>query len=126
VRLLEALRTAQKISQQDTLEMDEAHIEQLQFLVAHYLQHEKRSDQLPLDPVARFHLGNGASLDDVLPGADVFRKGLAQSAGVMVSYLYDLDKVEDNHEAYANDQAVIVSPWVSALLGKPRRARKRA
>ena len=76
--------------------------------------------------MARFHLGNGASLDHVLPGADIFRKGLSQSAGVMVSYLYDLDKIEDNHEAYANEQLVIMSPEVNALLNKPKRLRKRA
>ena len=125
-RLHEALLTAQRISTQESVELSDMESEQLKFLVAHYMQNEKRSDQLPLDPVARFHLGNGASLDEILPGADLFHKGLMQSAGVMVSYLYDLQQVENNHEAYANDKMVIVSSSVSALLGKPRRARKRA
>ena len=132
VRIKEALHTARKVSNYETTEsgtplsLDEDEGEQLQYLVAHYLTNEKRNESVPLDPVARFHLGNGASLDAVLPGADMYKKGLAQSAGAMVSYLYDLDKVEDNHEAFANDGEVIVSSAVSSLLNKPRRARKRA
>ncbi len=126
IRLQEALTTAKRISVQETVSLNEKDCEQLQFLVAYYLHEEKRRDHLPLDPVARFHLGNGASLDHVLPGADIFTKGLSQSAGVMVSYLYALDKVEDNHEAYANEQVVIMSAEVNALLNKPRRLRIRA
>lgn len=125
-RLQEALQTAKRISDMETFELNESDNEQLSFLVAHYLRNEKRSDKMPLDPVARFHLGNGASLDHVLPAADIFRKGLSQSAGVMVSYLYDLDKVEDNHEAFANDGVVKVSPEVEALLAKPKRSLRRA
>ncbi|ASJ74376.1 malonyl-CoA decarboxylase domain-containing protein [Granulosicoccus antarcticus] len=126
IRFREALLTAQRISTQESVVLSETDSEQLQYLVAHYMHEEKRKDHLPLDPVARFHLGNGASLDHILPAADVFRKGLSQSAGVMVSYLYDLDKVEDNHEAYANEQAVIMSSEVRALLSKPKWSRKRA
>ncbi|NND90020.1 MAG: decarboxylase [Granulosicoccus sp.] len=125
-RIVQALETARRVSTQDTIELHADEAEQLQFLVAYFLRDRKREDNWPLDPVARFHLGNGASLDHVLPAADVYKKGLAQSAGVMVSYLYDLDRVEDNHEAYANDQTVIVSSEVSALLDKTRRVRKRA
>jgi len=125
-RLQSALAAAQRIAAMETFELSDGDNEQLSFLVAHYLRNEKRSDSLPLDPVARFHLGNGASLDHVLPAADVFRKGLSQSAGVMVSYLYDLDKVEDNHEAYANEGVVKVSPEVEALLAKPKRPLRRA
>lgn len=125
-RLLEALQTAKRISAMDEFELKESDNEYLSFLVAHYLRNEKRPDNLPLDPVARFHLGNGASLDYVLPAADIHRKGLSQSAGVMVSYLYDLNKVEDNHEAYANECVVKVSPEVEALLAKPKRTLRRA
>ncbi len=120
------LRIAQRLAQTDAVDMDEQAAEQLQAVVAHYLVNEKRSDHLPLDAVARFHLGNGASLDKVLPGADVSAKGLQQSASAMVSYLYDLDKVEDNHEAYANDQIVKTSIDVSALLTRLRKRRARA
>ncbi|MGQ7846172.1 malonyl-CoA decarboxylase [Granulosicoccus sp. 3-233] len=125
-RLHDALQTAQRIAAMDTFELIEGDNEHLKFLTAHYLKNEKRADKLPLDPVARFHLGNGASLDQVLPAADVFRKGLSQSAGVMVSYLYDLDKVEDNHEAYANENVVKVSQEVDALLARPKRTLRRA
>lgn len=97
----------------------------LQRLAAHYLAVVKRSDDQPLDPVARFHLGNGASLDQVLPGADLFEKGLSQSAGAMVSYLYDLEQVEQNHEAYAGEREVILSSGVKALLAASKRSRRR-
>ena len=53
-----------------------------------------------LDPVARFHLGNGARLEQLNVLADLSEKGLAQSHGLMVNYLYDVDEIEKNHEAY--------------------------
>jgi len=96
-----ALRVAHRVSASDKPDSDDTEDEQIASAVAHYLINEKRGDDLPLDPVARFHLGNGASLDAVMPGADISAKGLKQSSGTMVSYLYNLDKVEDNHEAYA-------------------------
>ena len=115
------LNVANKLSTSSSAEMNEFEAEQLQSVVAHYLVHEKREDHLPLDPVARFHLGNGASLDQVLAGADDSQKGLKQSASAMVSYLYDLEKVEENHEAYANDQVVKTSTDVSTLITRARR-----
>jgi len=98
----------------------------LKKMAAHYLANEKRKDNQPLDPVARFHLGNGAALDRVLPRADVYEKGLLQAAGVMVSYLYDLDKVIQNHEGYATNREVVCSTEVKALLGEKRKFPKRA
>lgn len=56
--------------------------------------------------MARFHLANGAILHNINWAADVSRKGLAQSAGMMVNYLYELDAVEENHEAFVNRQVV--------------------
>ncbi len=50
----------------------------------------------PSDPVARFHLGNGARIERVNWAADRSPKGLAQSCGIMVNYLYDLDQLDDN------------------------------
>ena len=120
------LRIAKRLTEQERLEATAEEFEQLRALVAHYLVKVQRSDHLPIDPVARFHLGNGASLDAVMPGADASSKGLKQSASAMVSYLYNLDKVEDNHEAYANNQTVIHSTEVAALLEPNRRIRKRA
>lgn len=121
-----SMRLASAIVGSERYDFDEADKLQIQQLVAHYLLQAKRSDEQPVDPVARFHLGNGAILDAVLPCADVFEKGIKQSAGVMVSYLYDLDQVDDNHEAYANSRTVIASDNVNDLCNPPKRSRKRA
>ncbi len=120
------LKLAQQVSTSSSYDFMADDNLQLQRLVAHYLTQARRFDQQPVDPVARFHLGNGASLDAVLPGADLHEKGLSQSAGVMVSYLYDLDKVASNHELYANERTVQASQAVKALLETPRKKRKRA
>ena len=93
---------------------------QLSKLAAHYLVNVKRDDTQPLDSVARFHLGNGASLDQILPDADKYKRGRKQSAGVMVSYLYNLDKVEANHEAYARYRQVIASDEVLVNVGETK------
>lgn len=74
--------------------------------VAKYLIKAKTEDGRPLDPVARFHLKNGASLGRINLDADISDKGLRQSEGVMVNYLYNLQKVVSNHEAYQSQQAV--------------------
>ncbi|MEM0924013.1 MAG: malonyl-CoA decarboxylase, partial [Pseudomonadota bacterium] len=70
-------------------------------IAAHYLLEAKRPDRRPLDPVARFHLGNGAVINALHAGADPSQRGQAQSAGVMVNYRYDLGRISQNHEAYA-------------------------
>ena len=85
-------------------------------LAAAYLVKEKRHDQQPFDPVARFHLGNGASLDAIIADGDMSEKGIRQSGGVMVSYLYDLNLVISQHEAYAGEQTIAYSKTVSRLL----------
>ncbi|MEP4342212.1 MAG: malonyl-CoA decarboxylase family protein, partial [Lentilitoribacter sp.] len=69
----------------------------------------------PYDPVARFHLGNGAIVHDVHADADTSPRGQAQSAGVMVNYLYDLDKVEQNHEEFMNTKNVHSSQVIKDL-----------
>ncbi len=69
----------------------------------------------PLDPVARFHLGNGARLERLNWLADTSANGLAQGAGFMVNYLYDLDAVERNHEAFANDGTIVASATLRRL-----------
>ena len=106
--------------------LDESERIRLARLLARYLVHGKRADGRPLDPVARFHLGNGASLDDVLPDADPFRRARSRSAGAMVSYLYDLNRVESNHERFASESEVITSGRLPELLAPPRRTRRRA
>ena len=65
-----------------------------------YLLSTDREDEFPNDPVARFHLGNGATLERVNLNSDLSSKGLHQSKGVMVNYLYDLDSLERNHELF--------------------------
>ena len=85
-------------------------------LCAHYLLKVK-SGELPKDPVARFHLGNGARLHRIHGGADLSAKGRKQSAGIMVNYLYDLGKIEENHEAYFDEGVISASRAVTRLLG---------
>jgi CoA:oxalate CoA-transferase len=70
------------------------------------------------DPVARFHLGNGARIERVNWMADVSEKGIRESHGLMVNYLYDLGAVEKNHEAFANGRAASMSDEVAALIAK--------
>ena len=66
--------------------------------------------------VARFHLGNGARLEQLDFLGDLSPKGLRESAGIMVNYLYRLDDIEKNHEAYANQGEVVASSAVKKLL----------
>jgi malonyl-CoA decarboxylase len=92
-------------------EVYDAHVK----LCAHYLLNAKSGD-LPRDPVARFHLGNGARLHRVHSGADLSAKGREQSAGIMVNYLYDLSKIEVNHEAFFDQGTVSASRSVLRLV----------
>lgn len=71
----------------------------LQRIAARYLL-EARRDGKPIDPVARFHLGNGARIERLNWLGDRSDKGLAQSWGMMVNYLYDPERIEDNVEAF--------------------------
>lgn len=89
--------------------------EQMQALAAHYLLSAKGRGDLPFDPVARFHLGNGAIVHAVHAGADTSPKGQSQSGGAMVNYLYDLDKVEQNHEKFATTKSVMATAEVKSL-----------
>ena len=84
-------------------------------LCAHYLLVEK-SGRLARDPVARFHLGNGARLHRLHWAADLSEKGKRQSAGMMVNYLYDLDRIEINHEEYFDQGVIAASKSISRLL----------
>lgn len=92
--------------------------EMLRALATRYLLEAKREDGLPRDPVARFHLNNGASVHEVHTGADLSANGLAQSGGVMVNYLYDLARITENHEAFATSQKVAASAALRTLARK--------
>jgi malonyl-CoA decarboxylase len=85
-------------------------------LAARYLVAEK-SDGAPIDPVARFHLANGARIERINWLADTSAKGLQQSAGLMVNYLYALGEIEDNHEAFSGHGKIATSAAVRSLLG---------
>ena len=66
-----------------------------------YFLRARSSRGLPLDAVARFHLGNGARLERINWLGDTSERAMAQAHGLMVNYQYDLDDIEKNHEAYA-------------------------
>jgi len=87
----------------------------LSLAAVRYLFDAKDAAGKPLDPVARFHLGNGARLERLDWMGDSGDKGLAQGAGFMVNYLYDLAAVERNHEAFANHGEIVASSEVHRL-----------
>lgn len=94
----------------------------LEPLAAYYFLKARTPKGRLIDSVARFHLGNGARLERINWLGDLSPKGLRESAGVMVNYLYRLDDIEKNHEAYANNGEVIASSAVKKLLkGEGRR-----
>lgn len=83
---------------------------------ARYLTAAKDAEGRPADPVARFHLGNGAELHAVHWPADLGPRGRRDGCGVMVNYLYDLGRIDARHEAYATERAVAAGPAVQRLL----------
>src|SRR5439155_18304087 len=85
-------------------------------LCAWYLLREKSSSGRALDPVAHFHLSNGARVERLNWLGDVSEKGLQQSAGIMVNYLYRLADIEANHEAYRDEGRVAAASAVRNLL----------
>jgi malonyl-CoA decarboxylase len=84
-------------------------------LCARYLIEEKQDDAAH-DPVARFHLRNGARLERINLLGDRSPKGLHESAGLMVNYVYDPATIVANHEAYVRDHKVVASRAVRSLL----------
>jgi malonyl-CoA decarboxylase len=84
-------------------------------LCAQYLAREKRGGRMR-DPVARFHLGNGARLERITWLGDPSAKGIAESCGLLVNYRYDTAMIERNHELYTNSGEVVMSSTVKALL----------
>ena len=83
-----------------------------------FLTESDRKDGMPNDPVGRFHVGNGASLERINLNADLSEKGLLQSYGVMANYLYDLNVVEENHETFFKNKIVPVSNEIQTLKKK--------
>jgi malonyl-CoA decarboxylase len=95
---------------------------ELSRLCAYYLMHAKRDGKLPLDPVARFHLANGARLERLNWMGDTSSAGLARSLGFTVNYVYRLADVERNHEAYAKACVVATSTEFRKLAELGRRS----
>ncbi|MEH6627343.1 MAG: malonyl-CoA decarboxylase [Motiliproteus sp.] len=85
-------------------------------LCSHYLLQEKRRGHQALDPVAHFHLSNGARIEQLNWLADQSNKGLQRSAGLMVNYLYDLDHIETNSENYSADGLINANKKILSLL----------
>ena len=98
-------------SQQET---EERMSKLLRRLCATYLTNEKRGARA-LDPVAHFHLSNGARVEQINWGGDRSANGLGQSTGMMVNYLYKLRDIEKNHEAYSTSGRVTTSAAVKKL-----------
>ena len=83
-------------------------------LCGYYLVRAK-SGLEPLDPVARFHLANGAVLERLNWMGDTSESGMQRAAGMMVNYVYWLDELEKNHERYFRDHEVVASPAIERL-----------
>ena len=103
--------------------VDQSKPELLSAQVADYLLNAKRSGGLPYDPVARFHLGNGAQIMDVHANADGSEPAAAQSAGTMVNYHYDTNKIIDNQIAFENDQKISAAKKVRNLASAAKKSK---
>jgi malonyl-CoA decarboxylase len=92
-------------------------------LCAYYLLHAKQGRD-PLDPVSRFHLGNGARLEKLNWLGDISAMGMRRSVGLMVNYVYRLDDVERNHEAYARERRIVATRRFEVLARESLVARR--
>ncbi|MCJ9752561.1 malonyl-CoA decarboxylase [Neorhizobium sp. BETTINA12A] len=103
----------------DWASADERELDQIQRamlpLGAHYLLNVRRGNGRPVDPVARFHLGNGAQAERLNFLGDRSPKGMRQSYGLMVNYRYRLGEIEKNHEAYAENGHIAATPALRKL-----------
>lgn len=98
---------------------------ELRSLTAQYLVNGRNARGGVLDPVGRFHLGNGARLEAIHAGADPSANGMRQAHGIMVNYLYDLAEIEANHFALTELNTVAASKPVLALVeGTAKRSGK--
>ncbi|UEM05976.1 malonyl-CoA decarboxylase [Skermanella rosea] len=91
-----------------------------------YLLKAKSPSGKPVDPVAKFHLGNGARLERLNSLGDLSERGLRQAHGLMVNYLYKLDDIETNHERFAAQGEVVASSAVRKLLRADTQPQKQA
>ena len=101
-----------------TISQDQTKLKQL---AANYLLEAKQSNGDPIDPVAKFHLGNGAVIHQINIDADLSAKGLFQSYGVMVNYLYDPLKISHNGELFSKEGQIAASSAVKSLSRQAER-----
>ena len=97
------------------IELSPGDHDRLKAMAAWYLLNAKGRGDLPADPVARFHLGNGAQVQAVHAGADLSDNGMRQSGGAMVNYLYRLDRVAENHAKFASGHEVVAAGALRSL-----------
>jgi malonyl-CoA decarboxylase len=88
---------------------------------AWYYLHARTRNGGPVDSVARFHLGNGARLERLNWLGDTSERAISQACGLMVNYLYDLEDIEENHEAFAQQRTVVACKAVTSLNKVPAR-----
>lgn len=100
--------------------------DQIQKLAAHYILNERSPNGSPLDPVARFHLGNGAQIHAVHSGADLSENGQVQSSGAMANYLYDTKTIEKNHAIFLSGASLPASKPVVAMANSAKPFLKKA
>lgn len=122
---LESLAVLREIADGGVREIDTTEQKNLLMVVAHYMYYAKRENGYPIDSVSRFHLGNGACLDKIIWGADKSRKGLQQSASIMVNYRYELSEIEARHQSYVSQATVHVGKPVRALLDHSSRSSRK-
>ncbi|WP_232822933.1 malonyl-CoA decarboxylase [Oceanibium sediminis] len=103
-----------------------ARAEDVEHMAARYLLEARTPNGAPLDPVERFHLGNGALVQDVHAGADTSENGLRQSSGAMVNYLYDLAEISQNHETFVRGEALPASRTIRQKAARQKPARQKA
>lgn len=113
--LLAALESPPPLDAAQNQVQNQAHNQALRQLAARYLLKARRAKGQVLDPVAHFHLGNGAALHAIHLDADQSKTGQDQAWGVMVNYLYDGAQIEQRHQAYATAHEAAAKPALLAL-----------
>lgn len=114
---MELLRLIASVEPQET-EKRRQLAELLEGLAAYYFLEERDAKGRPIDPVARFHLGNGACLENIHAFADLSDKGRSSARTLMVNYRYATADIEANHEAYAERGVVVASSSVKGIRKK--------
>jgi len=121
-KLMEWVSSQPRSPELDPLRAGTAEPDDIHRVAAQYLLNAKTDSGAPFDPVARFHLGNGAQIYAVHGAADLSKNGKAQSGGAMVNYEYDLNVIEQNHERFVQSGEISTS---SCFAPEPKRPPKK-